>query len=102
MKLTARVIIVMVTFSLAEAGKAQPVDYPPSRQVDVVDDYQGVKISDPYRWLEDLNSAETKAWINAQNAIAIKYLESLPTWCRVIRSSTQLRCKHCRDAEGPH
>ena len=78
MKRTTRVIIVMVTLCLAEAGKAQPFDYPPSRQVEIVDDYQDVKISDPYRWLEDLNSTETKAWINAQNAIAIKYLESLP------------------------
>ena len=78
MKRTTRVIIVMVTLCLAEAGKTQSFDYPPSRQVDVVDDYQDVKISDPYRWLEDLNSTETKAWINAQNAIAIKYLESLP------------------------
>lgn len=78
MKFTIRVIIVMVTFCLAEAGKAQPFDYPPSRQVDVVDDYQGVKISDPYRWLEDLNSAETKIWIDAQNALTMKYLESLP------------------------
>ena len=72
MKRTTRVIIVMVTLCLAEAGKAQSFDYPPSRQVEVVDDYQDVKISDPYRWLEDLNSTETKAWINAQNAIAIK------------------------------
>ena len=78
MKRTTRVIIVMVTLCLAEAGKAQSFDYPPSRQVEIVDDYQDVKISDPYRWLEDLNSAETRAWINAQNEIAIKYLESLP------------------------
>jgi hypothetical protein len=79
MKLTTRVTIVMVTLCLAQAGKAQPFDYPPSRQVEVVDDYQDIKISDPYRWLEDLNSTETKAWINAQNAIAIKYLSRCPS-----------------------
>ena len=79
MKFMIRVIIVMVTFCLAEVGKAQPFDYPPSRQVDVVDDYQGVKISDPYRWLEDLNSAETKTWIDAQNAITMKYLSHCPS-----------------------
>jgi len=41
---------------------------PPARKADVVDDYHGVKISDPYRWLEDTNSAETQDYAKAQNA----------------------------------
>ncbi len=55
-----------------------PVEYPETRQVDQVDDYFGVQVADPYRWLEDLDGKETAAWVAAQNEVAEPFLASLP------------------------
>src|SRR6266511_2800032 len=52
--------------------------YPATRQADVVDEYHGVRIADPYRWLEDDNSPETKAWVEAQNSVTFSYLRQIP------------------------
>ena len=54
-----------------------PLKYPTTRHSDHVDDYQGVKISDPYRWLEDPDSDETTAWVKAQNKVTFGYLKKL-------------------------
>ena len=43
-----------------------------------VDDYFGIKIADPYRWLEDDNAAETEEWVKAQNTITQDYLATIP------------------------
>jgi len=56
----------------------QPLNYPTTRQADQVDDYHGTKIADPYRWLEDPDSDETKAWVEAQNKVTFGYLEDIP------------------------
>ncbi len=52
--------------------------YPETRKEAVVDDYFGTKVEDPYRWLEDDNSAETKTWIAAQNQVTGAYLKAIP------------------------
>ena len=52
--------------------------YPQPRKGDTSDTYFGTKVADPYRWMEDLNSPELKQWIDAENAITFKYLDSLP------------------------
>ena len=54
-----------------------PIVYPKTRTVEQVDDYHGVKVSDPYRWLEDDNSAETAEWVKAQNKITFDYLKKI-------------------------
>lgn len=52
--------------------------YPETQRTDVVDDYFGTKVADPYRWLEDDNSEATAAWVKAQNAVTQDYLSQIP------------------------
>ncbi len=58
--------------------KHPPIAYPITATTNVVDPYHGTVVADPYRWLEDDNSAETKAWVEAQNKVTFGYLETLP------------------------
>jgi prolyl oligopeptidase len=52
--------------------------YPSARWSDVVDDYFGTRVPDPFRWMEDLESPELKEWIDAQSALTFQYLRALP------------------------
>ncbi len=52
--------------------------YPESRRGTQVDELHGVKVEDPYRWLEDLDSEETRTWVAAQNKVTSAYLAALP------------------------
>ena len=52
--------------------------YPATRKQDVTDNYHGTMIADPYRWLEDDNSEETKAWVTEQNKVSSAYLSAIP------------------------
>jgi len=64
--------------------------YPPARKGDQVDDYHGVKVSDPYRWLEDLDSEETKAWVEAENKLTFAYLNEIPQRAKIKERLTKL------------
>jgi prolyl oligopeptidase len=59
-------------------GNGAVVSYPLSKKVDQQDNYHGTTVADPYRWLEDANSAETKEWVDAQNKLTQSYLGQIP------------------------
>ena len=65
-------------------------NYPPSRQDPQVDDYHGTQVKDPYRWLEDLDSADTAAWVNEQNQVTFRYLEQISARDPIKQRVTQL------------
>jgi prolyl oligopeptidase len=69
---------------------SQAFAYPYSRQADRVDDYHGTQVADPYRWLEDPDSEDTKAWVEAQNKVTFGYLSELPRREQIKQRLTQL------------
>lgn len=73
-----------------EVKTEEIIKYPSSRKVDTVDTYFGVKISDPYRWLEDDNSEETKNWVKEQNVVTEAYLSKIPFRTQLKERLTQL------------
>ncbi len=68
----------------------KPMLYPESPRVDQVDDYHGVRVADPYRWLEDLDSRQTLTWVTAQNEVTSAYLVAIPEREDIRRRLTQL------------
>jgi len=69
------VLPMMVMLSTAQTA---PLTYPQARRSDQVDDYHGTKVADPYRWLEDTDSAETHAWVESENKLTFAYLDQIP------------------------
>ena len=74
-------LVSLTIFSCKQEQKTEldmTVNYPETKKVDTVDVYFGDSIADPYRWLEDDNSEETKAWVKAQNEVTFGYLDKIP------------------------
>src|SRR5947207_3016596 len=61
-----------------------------ARKSDVVEDHFGHKIADPYRGLEDPNSADTKAWVEAENQVTSAYLATIPERAKIHERLTTL------------
>ncbi len=60
------------------AAQPTPIKYPETRKSDHSDTYHGAAIADPYRWLEDTDATETRAWVEAQNKVTFGYLAGIP------------------------
>jgi len=78
----------MTQTDVSQADK--PLVYPPSPKVDQVDDYHGVQVADPYRWLEDPDTDESRQWIEAQNQVTFTYLKDISARESLKQRLTQL------------
>jgi prolyl oligopeptidase len=73
-----RFTILFVTLVVILVSCQQGMQYPETRKTEQSDEYFGTMVDDPYRWLEDDNSEETRAWVVAQNEVTGAYLEKIP------------------------
>ncbi|MEC4896111.1 MAG: prolyl oligopeptidase family serine peptidase [Oscillatoria sp. PMC 1051.18] len=64
--------------------------YPNTQKVEQVDNYHGIEVKDPYRWLENPDSEETKAWVEAQNQVTFGYLSKISVREKIQQRVTQL------------
>ena len=75
---------------LAAPLAAQKLNYPETRKVDQIDTYFGVRVADPYRWLEDENAPDTAKWVEAENKVTFGYLDAIPFRSRLKERLTAL------------
>jgi len=75
-----KITVVLIAFipMVFIACNSNRVKYPETKKVDVVDNYFGTQVADPYRWLEDDKSPEVAEWVKAQNEVTNNYLNSIP------------------------
>src|SRR5437867_3646286 len=79
MKITKIAFSLFLLFILAGSLKPQTkLQYPATKKVEQTDNYFGTLVADPYRWLEDTDSPETKEWVESENKVTFDYLNKIP------------------------
>lgn len=78
MKNTIYSLVILILFASCSMNAPSSVSYPKTKTVNQTDNYFGTKISDPYRWLENDTASDVKAWVNAENKVTEKYLNTIP------------------------
>ena len=68
----------------------EPIVYPQTKAVAQVDVIHGVEVADPYRWLEDDQAEDTKAWVEAENKVTFGYLDDIPARDKIKQRLTKL------------
>ena len=84
------VLLAAICLTACLTQKHLTMEYPVTRKIAHVDDYHGVKVEDPYRWLEDDNAPETKEWVGQQNKVTFGYLEQIPARQKIKERLTEL------------
>lgn len=72
------------------SNSKQPLTYPTISKSDQIDNYHGTVVADPYRALEDPDTEETKAWVEAQNQVTFSYLNEIPAREKIKQRLTKL------------
>ena len=91
MKKTLLLLILLLLVDCLELSYCQVrLKYPETKKVPHVDNYFGTEVPDPYRWLEDMESAEVKDWVNAQNEVTFNYLDIIPYRSKIKERLTEI------------
>ena len=85
-----RIFIMTMATIATTVATAQQLSYPKAEKDGTVDEYFGVKVADPYRWLEDDRSAQTAAWVEAENKVTNSYLSKIPFRQKLLKRLTEL------------
>ena len=73
-----KLILMAMSVLASTAVSPQGLQYPKAAKDGTIDEYFGVKVADPYRWLENDTSAQTAAWVEAENQVTNAYLQKIP------------------------
>lgn len=71
------IFLLLLSFPLLVSAQLQPIQYPETKKTDVKDTYHGTAVADPYRWLEDDKSEETRQWVTEQNKVTFGYFDKI-------------------------
>ena len=84
MRISLRTLVAIVLLTVAAQAQGASISKPPDApKRPVTDEYQGVKVTDDYRWLEDAREPEVAAWVAAQNQLTRSRLDALPDRPRI-------------------
>ena len=85
-----KLYLMMMATLATTAVNAQGLQYPKAAKDGTVDEYFGTKVADPYRWLENDTSAQTAAWVEAENKVTNAYLAKIPFRGKLLKRLTEL------------
>ena len=72
------------------AGTAPNLSYPAAQRSNHIDTYHGTHVADPYRWLENIDSPQTRAWVEAEGKLSSDYLHAIPGRQSIVERLTQI------------
>ena len=82
--------VALVSLFTAAIPAQKGIAYPQAKKVDQTDNYHGISVPDPYRWMEDTTSADTQSWIESQNKLTNAYLATIPERAKIKARLTEL------------
>ena len=85
-----KTILFMMVSMATTTLMAQNIQYPKAVKDGTTDTYFGTVVADPYRWLENDTSAQTAAWVEAENKVTNAYLAKIPFRQKLLKRLTEL------------